>query len=214
MAGVSGVLGALIASDASGFARSAASVVLTQVSVASLGLVALVGGPLGTLQAIRDEEATVIAIDKKLRWLRAHLNPATKMVVLFGTESPSMVYFTPFMLGHPSPVEWRALTFQAGAIHIRRRGRVLEVSTDRRAVVAPSAVRFFRGSMGFREGEVFGEDGMLVTITKVNAMREAQDVRIVLGRDVDDPAVQWFFDASAGLSAVRVPRDGDTITLL
>jgi hypothetical protein len=91
---------------------------------------------------------------------------------------------------------------------------VLEVSTDRRAVVAPSAVRFFRGSMGFREGEVFGEDGMLVTITKVNAMREAQDVRIVLGRDVDDPAVQWFFDASAGLSAVRVPRDGDTITLL
>jgi hypothetical protein len=214
MLGVSGAVG--LALDGAwrvlrGRPRSPAAIVAVVVSVL-LGYAHFVRGPsyaLGVSQLAADAEQE---FDRRLDWLRQHLDRSKSTVVIVRASSPPAVLWTPFMLRDAAPARWRVLSQSSDRSVVVRTGpRSVDVRAGEEPLF-PTGPRDLLRVDDLASGQSTQLSGMRATLMDADEQR-AKQAHFEFDVDLEDPSIEWLVEGVDGFHTLNLPAAGYGVRL-
>ncbi|MGA3122923.1 MAG: hypothetical protein ABSF69_19315 [Polyangiaceae bacterium] len=133
----------------------------------------------------------VTGFDKRMDWLRAHLDRSKSTVLVLRADSPPATLWMPFKLRDWAPARWRVLSFRAGLMTAIRRGpRTLEITSRDHPLFPTGPFDLFRSTDALHSGDVVEVPGMRATLLQVDDQQAPKQVRLDFDVDLDDSSVR------------------------
>jgi hypothetical protein len=217
MVGVSGLVGLIL--DRAWLRREPepfpTTFALATIVTLALGIAHFVRGPIDTVLATQRFTEAATAFNERVAWLRDHLNREKSTAIVLRAETPSAIFWTPFMLRNAAPARWRVLSFRAGTtLAIRTGPRSLELIAQERPLFPIGPYDLFRDVGELRAGDVLDVAGMHATILALDSDQMPSRLRFDFDRDLDDPSVQCVSERLTGFEEVMMPPVGIGVRLV
>jgi hypothetical protein len=210
MVGVSGVIALVLDAPRRPYRTESTRMdTLTGAVMLAVAISHFVLGPIDTLRAFDEQAAKVGVIDQRLSWLREHIERGKSTVLVVRAVTPSMTYWTPFMLRDGAPARWRVLSFQSGPLYAFRAGpRTLELTGKERPLFSAGPDDLFRKSGELREGDVLDAPGLRATILELDGRQLVRRARFEFDQDMDESSVLCIAEGRSGFEEVSPPPTG------